>query len=89
MIGQTSPINHTRDGLPFDGMITPFLPKWESPKELFHPLGPRYNHRWQNIQGHISYYDTIKNNRYLEEREARIARQLAIVKKLGAKPMKF
>ena len=81
MIGQTSPINHTRDGLAFPQTVTPNTPVTAAPQGIWRPP---WQHRWQNIQGHISYYDSIKAANYAADAERRIAKMNAIALALGA-----
>ena len=41
MIGQTAPINHTRDGLPFTGTVITNQKQSEAAKNIFQPVRSR------------------------------------------------
>ena len=38
MLGQTAPVNHTRDGLPLTGTVTPNKVQMEAAKNIFQPV---------------------------------------------------
>ena len=57
MIGQTAPINHTRDGLAFTGTITPNTVRTQAAQGIFQPV-PRV---MKIDRGNT--VDTIRNQR--------------------------
>lgn len=79
MLGQTAPIRHTRDGLPFKGMITPNTPRTEAAQKIFQPV--------REVEKIEKMPDKIKNEKDKSYKFLREANQLRIAK--DKKPLTF